>query len=408
MACSCRTAALRIFVRGFTQPHIAEKGSGAFASSVWQQPRAVTAPRVTYRNLHYTRACRNDAAAAAAAEISSTTENKTVPEQRQQNVDTSTGNAAVSGSASVAELTPEAIDALASEISASKDLSDRQPHQSEHVAGAPKKPRTVTPAPAEPEARLSRKVRRMLQFGPGDTPPQTEETPLERKKRRLETGKAKDKKDPKIDKQKWKEADRKKHTRGLDEEPKPKKESWMLQKNALEKKFGDQGWRPQKKLSPDAIQGIRALHQQFPDVYTTPALAERFEMSPEAIRRILKSKWTPSAKEEEDRQERWFKRGKQIWEQKAELGTKAPKKWREEGVKTNWHAKREFVKRKMELRRRDMEEEDLPPPRRFNNRPRQYRAHTGKKSADQPSQARRRSGGPRRLGGVGGSGRREE
>lgn len=406
MACSCRTAALRIFVRGFTQLHIAEKGSGAVASSVWQQPRAVGTPRVTYRNLHYTTACRNDPKAAAAAETSSTPEETTEPEQRQKNVDT-TGSAAVLESASVMELTPEAIDALASEILASEDLSDPQPYESEHVAKEFKKARTVTSAPAEPEARLPRKVRRMLQFGPGDTPPQTEETPQERKKRRLETANAKDKKDSKIDKHKGKEADRKKQTRASAEEPKPKKESWMVQKAALEKKFGDQGWRPQKKLSPDAIQGIRALHQQFPDVYTTPALAQRFEISPEAIRRILKSNWTPSAKEEEDRQQRWFKRGKQIWEQKAEQGTKPPKKWREEGVKPNWDAKREFVKRKMEFRRRDMEEEDFPPPRRFNNRPRPYRSDTGKNSDHQPSQARRRSGGPRRLGGVGGSGRRE-
>ncbi|KAI6349088.1 hypothetical protein MCOR25_010706 [Pyricularia grisea] len=402
MACSCRTAALRIFVRGFTQLHIAEKGSGAVASSVWQRPRAVTAPRVTYRNLHYTTACRNDA-----AQTSPTPENTPGPEQGQQDVDT-TGSAAVLESDSVVELTPEAIDALASKISASQDLSDRQPYQSEHVAKAPKKARTVTSAPTEPEARLPRKVRRLLQFGPGDTPPSKEETPLERKNRRLESANAKDKKDPKSDKLKGREADRKKRTRDSAEEPKPKKESWMIQKNALEKKFGDQGWKPQKKLSPDAIQGIRALHQQFPDVYTTPALAERFEMSPEAIRRILKSNWTPSAKEEEDRQQRWFKRGKQIWEQKAQQGAKPPKKWREEGVKTNWDAKREFVRRKMELRRRDMEEEDLPASKRFNDRSRQYRSYNGKKFADQPSQARRRSGGPRRLGGVGGSGRRED
>ncbi|TLS28356.1 hypothetical protein PpBr36_01311 [Pyricularia pennisetigena] len=406
MACSCRTAALRIFVRGFTQLHIAEKGPGAVASSVWQQQKTVTAPRVTYRNLHYTTACRNNTAAAA-AETLPTPENTTGPEQRQQNEDAA-GNAASLESASLAELTPEAIDALASEITASRDVSDRQPCQSEQVAKASKKSRTVTPASAEPEARLPRKVRRLLQFGPGDTPPQIEETPQERKKRRLETAKVKAKKDTKSDKQKLKEADGKKQTRGSAEEPKPKKEPWMVQKDALEKKFGDQGWRPQKKLSPDAIQGIRALHKQFPDLYTTPVLAERFEVSPEAIRRILKSNWTPSAEEEEDRQQRWFKRGKQIWEQKAQQGTKPPKKWREEGIKTNWDAKREFVKRKMELRRRDMEEEDLPPPRRFNNRPHQHGPHNRKKSTDQPSQARRRSGGPRRLGGVGGSGRRED
>lgn len=109
-------------------------------------------------------------------------------------------------------------------------------------------------------------------------------------------------------------------------------EYWKLQKAALKEKFPE-GWRPRKRLSPDALAGIRALNAQFPDVYTTQALADKFEVSPEAIRRILKSKWSPkTADEEQDRQERWFRRGVQVWEQKAALGVKPPKKWRREGV----------------------------------------------------------------------------
>lgn len=106
---------------------------------------------------------------------------------------------------------------------------------------------------------------------------------------------------------------------------------WKTQKSALKDKFPE-GWKPRKRLSPDALAGIRALNAQFPDVYTTEALATKFEVSPEAIRRILKSKWRASADEEEDRQERWFRRGKQVWERKAALGFKPPKKWRREGV----------------------------------------------------------------------------
>ncbi|OAA70589.1 Neugrin-related protein [Cordyceps fumosorosea ARSEF 2679] len=116
-----------------------------------------------------------------------------------------------------------------------------------------------------------------------------------------------------------------------DATPPPKKEEWMIQKAAMKAKFPD-GWRPHKRLSPDALAGIRALNAQFPDVYTTQTLADKFAVSPEAIRRILKSKWTPSAREDEDRQQRWHRRGINVWERKAELGIKPPKRWRDEGV----------------------------------------------------------------------------
>lgn len=109
------------------------------------------------------------------------------------------------------------------------------------------------------------------------------------------------------------------------------KPMWALQKDALKDKFPE-GWQPRKRLSPDAIAGIKELHRQFPDVYTTPALAQKFEVSPEAIRRILRAKWQPSAEEEEARQARWFRRGTAVWSRWAELGVKPPKKWREEGI----------------------------------------------------------------------------
>ncbi|KAK4122962.1 hypothetical protein N657DRAFT_646719 [Parathielavia appendiculata] len=109
------------------------------------------------------------------------------------------------------------------------------------------------------------------------------------------------------------------------------KEPWMIQKEALKKKFPT-GWNPRKKLSPDALVGIRMLHKQFPDEYTTEVLAQKFEVSPEAIRRILKSKWTPDAEEELERQERWHNRGKKVWTHWAALGKKPPRKWRAEGI----------------------------------------------------------------------------
>ncbi len=108
----------------------------------------------------------------------------------------------------------------------------------------------------------------------------------------------------------------------VNQKPRSKKDSepWQIQKEALKDKFGEAGWNPRKKLSPDTMEGIRALHAENPDKYSTPMLAEHFKVSPEAIRRILKSKWRPSEKEMEKRRERWAKRHDRIWDQMAELG----------------------------------------------------------------------------------------
>jgi Neugrin len=102
--------------------------------------------------------------------------------------------------------------------------------------------------------------------------------------------------------------------------PSQRKEEWQIQKQALQKKFGETGWNPRKKLSPDTIEGIRALHGQYPDKYTTAVLADEFKVSAEAIRRILKSKWRPDSEKMEERRERWARRHDRIWDQQAELG----------------------------------------------------------------------------------------
>lgn len=119
-------------------------------------------------------------------------------------------------------------------------------------------------------------------------------------------------------------------------------DGWKVQKQALQDKFPE-GWQPRKRLSPDALEGIRALHRQFPDVYTTPALAKHFMVSAEAVRRILKSRWQPQPEEEEDRQDRWFKRGKQVWTRWAALGRKPPKRWQAEGIRrdASWAGRRQ-------------------------------------------------------------------
>ncbi|OOF99578.1 hypothetical protein ASPCADRAFT_203350 [Aspergillus carbonarius ITEM 5010] len=100
---------------------------------------------------------------------------------------------------------------------------------------------------------------------------------------------------------------------------KKKPEKWQIQKEALQGKFKE-GWNPPKKLSPDALEGIRHLHAVAPERFTTPVLAEEFKVSPEAIRRILKSKWRPSENELDDRRKRWEKRHDRIWGHLSELG----------------------------------------------------------------------------------------
>ncbi|KAJ5281817.1 Required for respiratory growth protein 9 [Penicillium angulare] len=107
----------------------------------------------------------------------------------------------------------------------------------------------------------------------------------------------------------------------LNQEPKVKMgpEDWQIQKQALSQKF-PAGWNPSKKLSPDALDGIRQLHASAPEQFTTAVLAEEFKISPESIRRILKSKWRPSGEEVESRRKRWEKRHERIWSHMAELG----------------------------------------------------------------------------------------
>ena len=109
-------------------------------------------------------------------------------------------------------------------------------------------------------------------------------------------------------------------------------EPWQIQKAALKEKFSEEGWNPRKRLSPDAMEGIRALHKSAPDTFTTSVLASQFKLSPDAIRRILKSKWQPNEEEAEDRQRRWDKRGEKIWSGLVEKGIRPPKKWREMGI----------------------------------------------------------------------------
>ncbi|KAJ7044111.1 hypothetical protein C8F04DRAFT_909802, partial [Mycena alexandri] len=80
------------------------------------------------------------------------------------------------------------------------------------------------------------------------------------------------------------------HRRKPPTEPTPA--TWQTHRASLKEAFPD-GWNPPRKLSREAMDGLRQLHRVDPETFTTPVLAERFRISPEGVRRILKSRWTP-------------------------------------------------------------------------------------------------------------------
>ncbi|ODV85757.1 hypothetical protein CANARDRAFT_7130 [[Candida] arabinofermentans NRRL YB-2248] len=91
---------------------------------------------------------------------------------------------------------------------------------------------------------------------------------------------------------------------------------YMRTKYALKEKKLKMDLSKTKRLSRDTMESIRVLHQQYPEELTTDKLAEFFKISPVAISKILKSKWTPTEKEAKKKEEKWEKDGKAIIEEK--------------------------------------------------------------------------------------------
>ncbi|KAI8086468.1 uncharacterized protein BX664DRAFT_335874 [Halteromyces radiatus] len=52
-------------------------------------------------------------------------------------------------------------------------------------------------------------------------------------------------------------------------------------------------WKPTKRVSRVTMEKIRSLAAMYPDHYNTVSLATEFKISPEAVKRILKSKFQP-------------------------------------------------------------------------------------------------------------------
>ena len=104
--------------------------------------------------------------------------------------------------------------------------------------------------------------------------------------------------------------------------------AWKVHKRAVKTKLDGKAWEPLKRLSPDAREGVRQLHSENPKLWSTENLANHFQISPDAVRRILKSSWNPTENEREQQRERWIRRGETIWNRYVEIGYKAPRKWR--------------------------------------------------------------------------------
>ena len=74
---------------------------------------------------------------------------------------------------------------------------------------------------------------------------------------------------------------------------KPTPAEYRAHRETMQKKFPE-GWAPPRKLSREAMDALRQLNRMEPQSFTTAVLADKFKISPEAVRRILKSKWEPS------------------------------------------------------------------------------------------------------------------
>ncbi|KAK6535341.1 Required for respiratory growth protein 9 mitochondrial [Orbilia ellipsospora] len=94
---------------------------------------------------------------------------------------------------------------------------------------------------------------------------------------------------------------------------------WQRHKDAVRDKLGGSQWKPFSRLSPAAVATLKQLKAENKGM-KVEEFAPIFKISPDAMRRILRSKWTPTAKEEESRMERWKKRGDQVWQKWADDG----------------------------------------------------------------------------------------
>ena len=88
-----------------------------------------------------------------------------------------------------------------------------------------------------------------------------------------------------------------------DQDPDRHVPAWRKHQTAMRTKF-PAGWSPPKRLSREAMDLVRTLARSDPAQYSVARLADRFKVSPEGIRRILKSNFELPADERVKREQR--------------------------------------------------------------------------------------------------------
>ncbi|KAB5592361.1 hypothetical protein CTheo_4185 [Ceratobasidium theobromae] len=75
--------------------------------------------------------------------------------------------------------------------------------------------------------------------------------------------------------------------------PPPTPQAYLAHRETIKRRFPN-GWAPPRTISREAMEALRTMHAQDPVRFRTPVLANKFKISPEAVSRILRSKWRPS------------------------------------------------------------------------------------------------------------------
>lgn len=314
MSCPCTSRALRLFIRNVAQVDLAASNPSTYRPRRTNL-RMLNSPSLPFLQPSYLRAYSSGFPSQS---VKHTTEDVSIAGQDETfSAAKESQNTAQDEIDDVddlfMEITPESIDALAAEIRA--ELANSKSRESERSGESIEQmgSREQTWIQREPIDIFSKPMKK----------PRWHSTEVEKTRfRSVKIDNAVSYSPP---------ANTSKRNMGKSDWTPPRRETWMAQKAALKEKFPE-GWKPMKRLSPEAQVGIRALHAHHPEQYSTAVLANHFKTSAEAIRRILRTKWVPSPEEEADRERRWFQRGQNVWSRYAELGLKPPKKWREEGI----------------------------------------------------------------------------
>ncbi|KAF8609645.1 hypothetical protein BDV93DRAFT_518427 [Ceratobasidium sp. AG-I] len=79
--------------------------------------------------------------------------------------------------------------------------------------------------------------------------------------------------------------------RGRDRPP-PTPHQYLTHRATMKRMYPE-GWAPPRTISREAMESLREMNQRDPIQFRVPVLAAKFKISPEAVSRILKSKWQP-------------------------------------------------------------------------------------------------------------------